>query len=534
MNSSQINLMECVRVNAPNQGFFMRLSEHVQHKHRLIGLAMLSLLLVACGGSDGQDPVLGTPSLAISPRVTQTTPAKLVPIVTGVATNSKLTATFSRDMLASSISASSFTVTCPTGGPYTGTITYDATRRLAILDHTPAFSTTTTCEAKLTKAITDTAGIPLAKDYVWSFTTGAGADATPPTLLVTRNPAIAAVGVCLSKTVSVTFSEAMDPSTIVAANFYVTAPGAGSPVMPGTITYDTLSSTATFAVTDPSGYASSTIYTTHVTTGVKDLAGLALAADNTQIFTTGTAACVAVAGVNLRTLAPFSAFGGGAGTTNSGLNTIVNGDLGTTAACTLFTGFHDGSNVYTETTSNVGEVTGDIFCAPPVPGTTAKLAIATQAATDALTVYNELAAITPTVLLGDGSGELGALGGAVLPGTYRPTPSTFKLTSGNLTLDAAGDANAIWVFQVPSSLTIGLVATPRRVLLINGAQAKNVFWQVGSAARIEDGSTMVGTIIASAGVTISTAGQTAQTTLTGRAIGLNASVTMVNTTIVAP
>jgi hypothetical protein len=72
------------------------------------------------------------------------------------------------------------------------------------------------------------------------------------------------------------------------------------------------------------------------------------------------------------------------------------------------------------------------------------------------------------------------------------------------------------------------------VLLVNGAKAANVFWQVGSAGRIEDGSTMVGTIIAPAGVTISTAGQTVQTTLRGRAVGLTASVTMVNTTIVAP
>ena len=72
------------------------------------------------------------------------------------------------------------------------------------------------------------------------------------------------------------------------------------------------------------------------------------------------------------------------------------------------------------------------------------------------------------------------------------------------------------------------------MLLINGAQAGNVYWQVGSAARIEDGSVMVGTIIAPAGVTISTAGQTLLTRLIGRAIGLIASVTMVNTTVVAP
>ena len=70
---------------------------------------------------------------------------------------------------------------------------------------------------------------------------------------------------------------------------------------------------------------------------------------------------------------------------------------------------------------------------------------------------------------------------------------------------------------------------------INGAQAKNVVWHVGSsAARIENGSTMGRHIIANAGVTISTAGQTIHPPLTGRAIGLNASVSTVNTTILAP
>lgn len=523
--------MECVRVNAPNEGFFMSLSVSVLRKPRWVWLTMLSLSLAACGGSGGQDPVLSTPTLSISPRVTQTTPAKLVPIVSGIATNSKLTAKFSRDMQASSINAASFTVTCVGAGPYTGTVTYDAAQRLAILDHAPAFATSTVCEAKLSRAITDTAGIPLAKDYVWSFTTGTSADTTVPTLLVTRSPAIAESGVCLSKTVSVTFNEAMDPSTINAANFYVTSPDAGSPVMPGTITYDTISKTATFVVTDPPGYTATTIYTTHVTTGVKDLSGLALASNSEELFTTGTSACLAATSVNLRTIASYGAFGGNAGTTNSGLNTVINGDLGTTAACTLFTGFHDGSNVYTETTSNVGEVTGDIFCAPPAPGNDAKLAIATQAAADALIAYNDLAALALTPVVGVlNSGELG-LRPDLSPGVYTPAAATLMLSTGDLTLDAQGDANALWVFQIPESLT---VAPGLKVLLINGAQAKNVYWRVGSVATLGFGSSMVGTIIASAGVKISTAGQATQTILTGRAIGLNASVTMVNTTIVAP
>ena len=73
-----------------------------------------------------------------------------------------------------------------------------------------------------------------------------------------------------------------------------------------------------------------------------------------------------------------------------------------------------------------------------------------------------------------------------------------------------------------TSLTVGAAGAPRNVILINGAQAKNVFWQVGSAATINGagGGTMVGTIIAKAGVTFSTAGNAAITTLNGRALGV--------------
>ena len=117
----------------------------------------------------------------------------------------------------------------------------------------------------------------------------------------------------------------------------------------------------------------------------------------------------------------------------------------------------------------------------------------------------------------------------LVPGVYT-NPTSLSLT-GPLTLDAQGDPTAVFVFQSGSTL---ITASDSTITLIGGAQACNVFWQVGSAGRIEDGSSMVGTIIAPAGVTISTAGQTAQTTLIGRALGLTASVTMVNTTIVAP
>ncbi|MDP2006818.1 MAG: ice-binding family protein, partial [Rubrivivax sp.] len=149
---------------------------------------------------------------------------------------------------------------------------------------------------------------------------------------------------------------------------------------------------------------------------------------------------------------------------------------------------------------------------------------------DAQTAYNTLAALPPGS--DPAAGQLGGL--TLAPAVYTAAGGTFAITGGDLVLDAQGNAGAVWVFQSASALTVGLPATPRRVILINGAQAKNVWWQVGSAARIEVGSTMVGTLIAPAGVTVSTAGQTIQTTLIGRAIGLTASVTLVNTTIVAP
>jgi hypothetical protein len=74
------------------------------------------------------------------------------------------------------------------------------------------------------------------------------------------------------------------------------------------------------------------------------------------------------------------------------------------------------------------------------------------------------------------------------------------------------------------------------VILTNGAQARNVFWQVGTAATINagGGGTMVGTIISQGGATFSTAGALAITTLNGRVLSLGPSVTLVNTVINVP
>jgi hypothetical protein len=123
------------------------------------------------------------------------------------------------------------------------------------------------------------------------------------------------------------------------------------------------------------------------------------------------------------------------------------------------------------------------------------------------------------------------------PGTYT-IATAFRIQGGNLTLDALGDANASWIFQMGSSLTVGGpgATLPQSVLLVNGAQARNVYWQVGSAATINaaGGGTMVGTIISQTGAVFSTAGNLTVVTLNGRVLSLGPSVTMVNTVINVP
>lgn len=244
--------------------------------------------------------------------------------------------------------------------------------------------------------------------------------------------------------------------------------------------------------------------------------------------------------VALGAVAPFGVFGGGAGMTNQGIYTVVNGDIGTTAASTLVTGFHDKGAVYTQTTANIGTVNGTVHTATAPAGSVPN-AIAAAAALAAQTAFDNL---SPAALpggidvssLGGGAGQLGNR--TLAPGVYKSAPGSYAIQGGDLVLDGRGDSNSVWIFQMASTLLVGGpgAAFPQSVILVNGAQSKNVFWQVGSAATVNaaGGGTMAGTIIASSGATFSTAGNVEPVTLNGRALALHASVTMVNTHINVP
>lgn len=251
------------------------------------------------------------------------------------------------------------------------------------------------------------------------------------------------------------------------------------------------------------------------------------------------AAIVKTGPVALGLVAPFGGFGGTSGMTNTGILTTIEGDFGTTAASTTVTGFHDSNgDVYTETGSDIGAVAGLIYTDGPPPGGSAiggnliTKGIADAAALATLTAYNDMSPASRPGGMDPGAGQLGGL--TLAPGIYKAAGGSFLLTGSDLTLDGQSDPNAVWLFQAQSGLTIGAPADPRNVILINGAKAKNVYWYVGSAARIEPRCSMVGTIIANSGVTISTVGEAQKTFLNGRALSLVSSVTMVNTIITLP
>lgn len=543
----------------------MSASKRFPRGRAIAAMVLLSLLTAACG-SGGRDRILGNGNVAplvvpdtTRPRVTVTQPATSNPgPTTGVPTNTAITAVFTEDMAPSTIDTSSFTLSCtaPCTAP-AGTVRYDVPSRTAIFTPAAVLASAQTYTATITTQATDLAGnalagnqapLPAASDYVWTFTTATAPAPAQPVSVQSTNPAANATGVCPSATVNATFNVPsglrMDPTTINSSTFIVTGPGT-TPVTASSIALD--SATGTIATFTPANaLTDGTIYTVTIkggSNGVHDTANPPneLTNDYTWNFTAGPATGACLTPVPLGTASTFGDFGGSAGMTNQGLQTVVNGDIGTTAVSTAVTGFHDGGAgcTYTETPLNQGVVNGTINTAPPPPtttctseGTATTQAIAAKARNDALNAYNDLVALPPGP--DPGAGSLANL--TLTPGVYTSASGSFKIVGGDLTLDAQGDANAVWVFQMATSLTVGGPGAPQSVILINGAQAKNVFWQVGSAATINaaGGGTMVGTVITQSGATTSTAGNTNIVTVNGRLLSLNASVTLVDTVINVP
>lgn len=186
----------------------------------------------------------------------------------------------------------------------------------------------------------------------------------------------------------------------------------------------------------------------------------------------------------------------GSGITNTG-STALSGDIGTYPTTTM-----TGTASITVTGTNHG---GD--------------AVTQGAKRDALNAYNIAAGEGPT------SPIAADLGGQTLTAGVYNSGSSIGLT-GTLTLDGGGNADAVFVFQAGSSLT---TASGSKITLQNGAQACNVFWQVGSSATLGTGSTFVGSVLAQTSITVTTG-----VTVQGRVLAGNGAVTLDTDTISKP
>jgi Ice-binding-like len=193
--------------------------------------------------------------------------------------------------------------------------------------------------------------------------------------------------------------------------------------------------------------------------------------------------------------------------------------LGTAASYSVLAG---------STVTNTGPTTmfGDLGLAPgsSVTGAPHVLgqthvddAVAIEAKLNLTTAYNA-AASRPT----EGSAGTDLAGQTFTPGV-RTASGALLLSAGSVVLDAQGDPNAVFIFQIGSTLITGSNTT---VQLVNGAQACNVFWQVGSSATLGTGTRFVGTVMAADTITANTAA-----TIHGRLLAQTAAVNMDTNTI---
>jgi hypothetical protein len=167
-------------------------------------------------------------------------------------------------------------------------------------------------------------------------------------------------------------------------------------------------------------------------------------------------------------------------------------------------------------------VEGAIYASDDITpqGISATLIKAKQDLTNAYLFAEGASTPAPATVSGDQGGK------TLAPGIYKST-STLLIQSGDLTLDAQGDANAVWIFQVASDFTT-VGGAGGNVILSGGAQAKNIFWQVGRSATIGNYTIFKGNILALTSITMNS-----HATVQGRMLVRNGAVVMTDTNIIS-
>ncbi len=436
-----------------------------------------------------------TTGTLIAPTVISTDP---INNATAVVLNKTVTATFSTAMDALTINTTNFELKEGTN-IIAGTVSYLGTTGSFI--PTASLTPNTTYTATIKTGAKNLAGTSLANNYTWVFTTQTVSAGPTPSVIAT-SPLNNATNVSLSSIVTATFNMAMDALTINSATFKLKQ---GSTNVSGVVAYS--GTTATFTPSSP--LLSGTVYNATITTGAKNLAGTPMSSDKVWSFTTNPP--LGPVTVTLGTVARFGIIAGVGVSNNAGFSVINNLDVGISPGVrSSVTGFPPAVIV-----------NGAIYASDDlIPVGTAAMLI--QAKLDLTAAYLFAEGATspaPATVAGD-------LGGQTLaPGIYK-TMSSLLIQNGDLTLDAQGDVNAVWIFQVASGFTT-VGGAGGNVILAGGAQAKNIFWQTGSSATIGDFTSFKGNILALTSITMNSGA-----TAVGRMLCRNGSVVMTSSNII--
>ncbi len=353
--------------------------------------------------------------------------------------------------------------------------------------------------ATITTGVKNLAGISMANTYIWEFTT----IVLPPPTVIATDPVNLATNVPLNQVVTATFSVPMNPATINGSTFTLKR---GNVLVLGSVNYN--GTTAFF--TPNNNLRSDTTYTATITTGAQNTAGVAVV--NDYVWSFNTVQHLGPPGVDLGSAGRFGILAGVGVSNMAGFSEIRNMDVGIyPGARSSIVGFPPAI-----------VVNGAIFASDDVapPGVAAMLLNAKNDLTAAYLFAESQTLPAPATV----SGDLGGL--TLAPGIYKTT-STLLIQSGDLTLDAQGDVNAIWIFQIASGFTT-VGGAGGNVILAGGAKAGNVYWQTGSSATIGDYTSFQGNILALTSITMN-----AYSTAVGRMLCRNAAVVMTSTNIIS-
>jgi hypothetical protein len=516
---------------------------------RIMGVSLLMLVVALTAWQCREDDFTGE-VIGICPEVIATNPANGA---INVISSQHITATFNQEMEPSTINETTFLLNMGSAS-VAGTVGYSGV--VATFTPTELLQANVVYTATIKRASMDLMGNIMVKDTTWQFNTGAIPD------IISTDPVDGASGVALNTVISAEFSTVMNESSINASSFVVMQ---GATVVTGALTY--AGTTATF--TPSVALTADKVYTVTINTQVEDLGGYSLATDKQWSFTTLAAIAQFTVSVTANPLDGGIVVGGGlfdvgssvtvTATANSGFSfdkwtengqqvstsdnytfsltdnralvanfeaNVANPlgvDLGSAAAFVVLAGTGISNiGISTLLTGDVGSfpsstingllsgnVIGTLFMvADPIVG---------LAKTDLTTAYNDAQGRSI-----DAISLPGQLGGLTLaPGLYvNSSTSGISGTGANgiLTLDAGGNPNAVWIFKMGSTLVTDAGTS---IVLAGGAQAKNIYWSVGTSATLGTNSIFFGTILADQSITLTTGAS-----LTGRALARIGAVTL--------